>query len=189
VSRDSQPWRPTPPFFEPLTGTSQWPEPATEVLHPGDVAVALAGNRLETLLGSCVSIILTDSRQTVGAMCHIVHAAEPPADMPWNTSYAGPAVEAMCKGLSQFGMAPQFCQAYLFGGGNMFPDQFAERHVGAANVRWARDYLLRLGVGIRAESTGGTCYRKVSWTVGGGEPLVQLIPVGSDAPDPLSQEA
>ena len=43
-------------------------------LHPGDLAFATRGERLDTLLGSCVAIVLTDPRRTVGVMCHIVHA-------------------------------------------------------------------------------------------------------------------
>ena len=37
-------------------------------LMPGDVALGTAGDQLKTLLGSCVSVILTDPRRTVGAM-------------------------------------------------------------------------------------------------------------------------
>ena len=49
------------------------------VLHPGGVACGERGERFETLLGSCVAIVLTDPRRTVGAMCHIVHAMPAPA--------------------------------------------------------------------------------------------------------------
>lgn len=184
MSREPLPWSATRPFVD-----SRAADPLVEVLHPGDVALALAGHRLETLLGSCVSIILTDTRQTVGAMCHIVHAAEPPPQAAGDTSYARPAVEAMREGLWRVGMTPEFCRAYLYGGGNMFPDTFSERHVGAANVRWARAWLQAHGIAILAESTGGTFYRKVSWTVGQGEPSVQLVAVGADSSVPPSQEA
>ena len=47
-------------------------------LHPGDLAFATRGERLDTLLGSCVAIVLTDPRRTVGVMCHIVHARSAP---------------------------------------------------------------------------------------------------------------
>ena len=36
-------------------------------LHPGDVVCAERGDRMETLLGSCVAVVLTDPRRTVGA--------------------------------------------------------------------------------------------------------------------------
>ena len=40
-------------------------------LHPGEVALGERGDTLSTLLGSCVSIILTDPRRTVGVMSRI----------------------------------------------------------------------------------------------------------------------
>ena len=67
----------------------------TQTLHPGDVACADRGERLETLLGSCVAILLTDPRRTVGAMCHIVHAAPAPPDRRGDTHYADAALAAM----------------------------------------------------------------------------------------------
>ena len=49
-------------------------------LMPGDVAIGQAGDQFKTLLGSCVSVVLTDPRRTVGAMCHIVHVGTPNAE-------------------------------------------------------------------------------------------------------------
>ena len=66
-----------------------------QVLHPGDVACADRGERLETLLGSCVAIVLTDPRRTIGAMCHIVHASRPVAGMPDTTAYADRALATL----------------------------------------------------------------------------------------------
>ena len=43
-----------------------------------------AGDRMKTLLGSCVAVILTDQRRTVGTMCHIVHVGRP--TMPTSTT-------------------------------------------------------------------------------------------------------
>ena len=48
--------------------------PKLHVLHPGDVVCAEQGEQLETLLGSCVAIVLTDPRRTVAVMCHFVHS-------------------------------------------------------------------------------------------------------------------
>ena len=57
------------------------------VLHPGGVACGERGERFETLLGSCVAIVLTDPRRTVGAMCHIVHAMPAPAGRHDDATY------------------------------------------------------------------------------------------------------
>ena len=73
-------------------------------LMPGDVALGYAGDQLKTLLGSCVSVILTDPRRTVGAMCHIVHVGIPTRPTSHNTAYGVVAMAEMfapvaCHGL------------------------------------------------------------------------------------------
>ena len=140
--------------------------PPTHFLHPGDVALALEGERLETLLGSCVAVILTDPRRTVGAMCHIVHSCQPPAGAHQDTAYASNAMNAMFARLRAVGIEPRLCQAYVFGGGNMFPDVFSTHHVGSGNVAWVLDFLQRSGIKVMDQSVGDPCYRKIGWTVG-----------------------
>ena len=151
-------------------------EPAmATVLHPGDVALGRLGDRLETLLGSCVSIILTDPRRTVAAMCHIVHSGTAPVDERGaETTHAEPALAAMFDMLQGCGISPQLCEAYLYGGGNMFPSLFKESHVGADNTEWARQALADLGIPLRGQDTGGTAFRRITWTVGPGAPEVRL---------------
>lgn len=61
---------------------------SVHTLHPGDVVCAERGDRLETLLGSCVAIVLTDPRRTIGAMCHIVHCSRALAGAPETSAYA-----------------------------------------------------------------------------------------------------
>jgi chemotaxis receptor (MCP) glutamine deamidase CheD len=48
------------------------------VVHPGELAIGRRGERLETLLGSCVAVLLHDPEARIGALCHIVHGGEPP---------------------------------------------------------------------------------------------------------------
>jgi chemotaxis protein CheD len=144
-------------------------------LMPGDVAVGEAGDHLKTLLGSCVSVILTDPRRTVGAMCHIVHVGHPNAANKHNTAYGSVAMHDMFKHLRSKGVNPTMCQAYVFGGGNMFPQFFSAKHVGASNAEWVMDYLEEQGIPVVDHSLGGNGYRKVSWTVGSTEPLVETV--------------
>ena len=155
---------------------SAWTEPATvTVLHPGDVALGRMGDRLETLLGSCVSIILTDPRRTVAAMCHVVHSGATPVDERGaETTHAEPALAAMFDRLQDCGINPHLCEAYLYGGGNMFPSLFKQSHVGQCNVEWALQVLADLGIPLRGQDTGGTAFRRINWTVGPGAPDVRL---------------
>lgn len=146
-------------------------------LHPGDVACAERGEQLETLLGSCVAVILTDPRRTVGAMCHIVHSNEPSGRGCCSSAHGPEALAAMERLLISRSIQPQLCEAYVFGGGNMFPDLYRDTHVGDANADWVLRALAERGVRVLRDDLGGRFYRQVRWTVGGDEPRVRCVPV------------
>ncbi|OYT98360.1 MAG: chemotaxis protein CheD [Burkholderiales bacterium PBB1] len=146
-------------------------------LHPGDVVCAERGDRLETLLGSCVAIVLTDPRRTIGAMCHIVHASRAVVGVAETGAYAEVALDTMYALLRERGIDPTQCQAYVYGGGNMFPGLFTTAHVGERNARWALDALAQDGVRVLFHDLGGPSYRRLSWTVGPDAPQVAVVPV------------
>lgn len=125
------------------------------VLHPGDVALAERGDLLETLLGSCIAMLLTDPRQTVGVMCHVVNGL---LDRPQDTRHGEPAFLAMQSLLRSRGMDIHQCQAWLYGGG--------APHVGVSNVQWAQARLARAGIRILGSDVGGLAARRVLWRVG-----------------------
>jgi len=112
----------------------------TTTLHPGDVALGLEGDRLETLLGSCVAIVITDPRRTVGVMCHIVHSRPAPSTALATAAYADVALATMVDLLQQRGITARLCEAYVYGGGNMFPQLEQGSSVADDNAtgRWPR---------------------------------------------------
>ncbi len=69
------------------------------------------------------------------------------------------------------------CEAGVFGGGNMFPGYQGGPDVGAANVAWVMDRLAADGVRVTHVDVGGTCYRKLDWTVGARSVRVQSVPL------------
>ncbi len=144
-------------------------------LMPGDVALGKVGDQFKTLLGSCVSVILTDARRTVGVMSHIVHVGHPNAANHTNTAYGHVAMAEMVRLLYGAGFAPRRCEAYVIGGGNMFPKLFTHHHVGASNVDWVMGYLEHHKIPVIKEDLGGHGYRKLLWTVGPAEPVVETI--------------
>ena len=149
----------------------------THVLHPGDVACAVGGDRLETLLGSCVAVVITDPRRTLGAMCHIVHCgAKPSAASSAGASGAG-ALRRMYALLRARGIEPRLCEAWVIGGGNMFPGMYERSHVGDDNAHWVLAALADDGVRVLWQDVGGNSYRRVGWTVGDGEPDVVAVAV------------
>jgi chemotaxis protein CheD len=158
------------------------PQPTpVHTLHPGDVALAFQGERLETLLGSCIAVLLTDPRRTVAALCHIVHAGSPPQPDRGNTAYASAALQLMFGRLRSVGIEPVLCQTYVFGGGHMFPDMAQTMDVGGRNLQWVQDFLHRHAMPIQSACVGGHYYRKLAWTVGLTPPeqAVQAIPIAN----------
>ena len=75
------------------------------------------------------------------------------------------------------GIAPALCDAFLVGGGNMFPALVTDAHVGEHNVRWALAALARTKVRLVLQDTGGATYRRIGWTVGAGAPDIAAVPV------------
>lgn len=138
-------------------------------LHPGDVACAERGERLATLLGSCVAIVLTDPRRTVGVMCHIVHAHGAPM-----------LLQRMHALLRARAVDPHQCEAYVYGGGNMFPALFGAAHVGEHNAAWALRALAEDGVRVLHTDLGGASYRRLAWTVGPEGPQVQSVAISPE---------
>lgn len=150
---------------------------ATFTLHPGDVICANPGDRLETLLGSCVAVVLTDRARTVGAMCHIVHR-QPAINIDLiSTASADAAIDAMYRLLLRRSLNPRLCCALVYGGGNMFPSVFKHHHIGEDNGRYVLDRLAADGVCIVFQDLGGDSYRRLSWTIGHTMPQVTSVPV------------
>ena len=149
----------------------------THTLHPGDIVCAQGGERLETLLGSCVAIVLTDPRRTLGAMCHIVHSHPALTGASESGACAEVALSRMYALLRARGIDPLRCEAYVYGGGNMFPELFTQAHVGERNADWALDALARDGVPVLQHDLGGRRYRRLSWTVGPEAPRVTAVAI------------
>lgn len=151
--------------------------PQIHVLHPGDVVCAVRGDRLETLLGSCISVILTDRYRSVACMCHIVHKdRQTPGDTA-RTTGAHAAIEAMYERLRTRAFNPLLCEAMVYGGGNMFPHIVPGQHVGAHNADLVLARLQADGIAVIQQDTGGQAYRRLRWTVGEGMPCISAVEV------------
>ena len=160
------------------TGLSPFaPSGAVHTLHPGDVVCAERGDRLDTLLGSCIAVILADRVRTVAAMCHIVHSAPAAHDSVTPTAAADAAIDAMYDQLSMRSLNPRLCHAFVYGGGNMFPALFTTSHVGQGNARRVLQRLEDDGVNIIIRDLGGNAYRRLSWVIGPDMPQVTAVAV------------
>lgn len=162
--------RQEPPLTSALPPERTRPE---RLLGPGEVCLLRRGESVQTLLGSCVAIVLTDPARTLAAVCHFVHAG-PCRLGASDTSHAEAALRSLCALLRGQGMNPGFCQAYVYGGANMFPGIFAGGHVGETNSRWALQALAELGIQVVGCDVGGLAYRRLQWRVGPAAPRISL---------------
>ncbi len=163
----------------PASLADAFPPPRVHLLNPGDVVVAPAGDRLATLLGSCVAVTLVDPRGTVGAMCHIVHANDSDPRRPPGTHHARCGLQGMADGLLAMGIVPRLCLARVYGGANMFPRHYPGAfdgvHVGMRNVARVLELLDGGGIRVIERSVGGNGYRKLSWRVGPEAPACTVV--------------
>ena len=74
------------------------------------------------------------------------------------------------------GIPPARCQAYVYGGGNMFPgNQHARGHqaiglsVGQRNGEAARELLKRHGIAVATESLFGVGHRQIIFDISKGD--------------------
>jgi chemotaxis protein CheD len=132
---------------------------------------------METLLGSCVAVILTDRAHTIAAMCHIVHSEPALSDAVNPTASADGAIDAMYAALVMRALNPRLCKAFVYGGGNMFPGLFPRGHVGEGNARRVLERLARDGIHVVIQDLGGNAYRRLSWMVGPELPRVAAVEV------------
>jgi chemotaxis protein CheD len=144
-------------------------------LHPGEVRAVSKPTRVTTILGSCVSVCISERGGEIGGINHFLL---PTANTVAGSTmrYGDCAVDVLVNRLVALGAKPERLTAKIFGGANVL-HAFAEgtRHIGAANVEMARKALARHGIPISAEDVGGTRGRKLVFSVPDGAVWVKVL--------------
>ena len=65
--------------------------------------------------------------------------------------------------LHTHGIRVPLCEAYVVGGGNMFPGIVSSPSVGDVNAQWALGTLAAQGVRVVSADVGGAVYRRLRW--------------------------
>jgi chemotaxis protein CheD len=144
-------------------------------LHPGELAASVQPQRITTILGSCVSVCLFDTRHGVAGLNHFLlpHA---PASAASSTRYGDVAIDVLVRQLLKLGAKRDSIIAKLFGGANVLR-AFADdaHHIGVANVELARHALARHDIPVGAEDVGGIRGRKLVFSMPDGAAWVRVI--------------
>lgn len=123
-----------------------------------------ASDVLSTILGSCVAAFLRDPVAGVGGLNHFLLPGNNPNDRN-AMKYGLNAMELLINNLIRAGARRDRLEAKLFGGGRMVPGL---TDIGAANARFAEDFLRRESISYLGGSLGGDHGRKIRvWPVSG----------------------
>jgi chemotaxis protein CheD len=149
----------------------------TEVVRimPGEYFVSKESEVITTVLGSCVSACIRDTRQGIGGMNHFML---PDADMGGNTDpaaagrYGTHAMQFLLDAILKLGGNVDNLEVKLFGGGKIVEGM---SDVGERNIEFVRGYLANAGISVHAEDLGLTFPRKINYFVDSGRVMVKKL--------------
>jgi chemotaxis protein CheD len=146
---------------------------ACKLVGIGGLEIAQSPDKLKTVLGSCVGIVLHDPRMRIAGLAHaILPTSEDGLGEPGK--FADLAVDNLIDVLTRGGARRNGLQAKLIGGANMFgiPTSIP---LGERNAEAARERLGKHRIPIIAEQLGGTKGRKMIVDPETGRVEVELI--------------
>ena len=139
-----------------------------------------APDRLQTILGSCIGLVLHDPGLKIAALAHIMLPVADRPDPLQPGKFATTAVPVLVQALLQAGASRARLRAKLAGGAAMFrikPMSGTLLDVGARNIVQMRIVLQNEGIAVLAEHCGGTGGRKMQFDPATGQMLVEVMGV------------
>ncbi len=147
--------------------------------EPKLIKVKMAGidfgrspDSLETLLGSCVGIVVWDRLSKLGGLAHVVLPDSRGATNLLG-KFADTAVAELRKQLLSKGAHSRKLTAKIVGGATMFGKR-SERDVGEKNYQAVREHLSKHGIPVVAEDIGGDKGRMVRFSLEDGSVEVSI---------------
>lgn len=126
---------------------------------------------ITTLLGSCVAACISDPIARVGGMNHFLLPGEDTSS-PLVARHGVHLMELLINGLLKIGAGRHRLEAKLFGGARTM---LGLGDFGAANVRFAQEFLKREGIAIVGGSLGGETGRRIQFWPATGRVRQKLV--------------
>ncbi len=146
-------------------------------LGPAELLVTRGHQRVQTVLGSCLAIIMRSARLGVASMAHCLL---PMADLSNEAlprrealRYVDSTIHLMLREFALRGVSSAELEIQLFGGADSLHSPYA---VGQRNVETALQVLATMGLSSVAGSVGGRHGRVVEYDTGTGEAAVKKLP-------------
>ncbi len=143
-------------------------------LLPGQLFFTSKPRKIQTVLGSCVTITMYSHEPRFGVICHAVH---PDGEGATDVKYVDSAIERMLLEVKKKGIPLSNIEVKLFGGGftRVSEDQEYTTTMGYKNVLAAKKKLFECGQNIMAECVGEACGRKLIFCSKDGKVYVKKI--------------
>jgi chemotaxis protein CheD len=136
-------------------------------LAPGDYFVAIEGEIISTVLGSCVSACIRDRRLRFGGMNHfMLPIDESEGTSTWGTTassstrFGNVAMERLINSMLKLGAHRTDLEVKLVGGGKVLD---AMTDIGSRNIQFVREYVRAEGFTVLGEDLGDVYPRKVMY--------------------------
>lgn len=154
-------------------------------LNPGDWWFGrFQPGEISTILGSCVSIVLTNPKAKILGVSHAI-LPENTQQTPLNGRFAQDVVLIFVQQLQKLGLNPLDCRIGLFGGGAMFANNPTAKNpaipalirVGEHNVQVSLQSLAAHDLQVVRQDTGGCCYRRLHISLTDGSVQHETYPL------------
>ena len=136
-------------------------------LLPGDYYVTREDEVLDTVLGSCVSACIRNSKLKIGGMNHfMLPRPSGCGNDTWEslagraTRYGTASMEQLINRILHAGGTRADLEVKIFGGGKVLSSL---SDVGNHNVTFVRDFLKQEGLKVSSEDVGDVCPRHVQY--------------------------
>jgi chemotaxis protein CheD len=150
-------------------------------LQPGELAIVEAPQRVKTVLGSCVAVIMRSARLGLAAMAHcLLPSAGVEAGGLLGAEalrYVDTSIDLMLREFARRGATAQELEIKLFGGANSGGDAEPDCGycVGKRNVEAALEALAARGLTLKSSDLGGKVGRVIELDPESGDVFVTRL--------------
>jgi chemotaxis protein CheD len=132
---------------------------------PGEFYVTTKNELVTTVLGSCVSACIRDTKLGIGGMNHFMLPITKSDSSDWggvsrSARYGNYAMEHLINEIFKQGGQRHNLEIKIFGGGKVLSQN---TDIGASNIEFVRQYIQSEGLKLVAEDVGDVFPRKVNY--------------------------
>lgn len=146
----------------------------TYFLNPSKIFVSRQAYEVITVLGSCVSVCLFDTKQHIGGINHFMLPFWNGKDLP-SPKFGSIAIEKLINKMIDTGANKRDLIAKVFGGSEVIQSTNNIFRIGQKNVEIAHQMLNKEGIPVISQSTGNHLGRKVLFRTSTGEVLMKFV--------------